>query len=421
MARHVGMPGRTLLLAVVGLVMVPVATGLGVYLLLGAVSPVLRIAAPIAGLWAFATVLRSRPFEKELVAKARGAIGETTVGRALHRLPTGWRVFHDVQLDGENIDHVAVSSRGVFTIESKNYSGRIKVGPAGLYTHGERDDKTVRQAWRQAHRLRNLLGVDVQPVLVFVGRDFGTTRVGTLPVMTADALVPYLLRRSEPTLDLEIGRRVFTVLESLVAGRPRPTTARTQEIDLGAQPMELRTSMSHPLQVVWIPHLPTTGALGMTCALGMRGPSGSRIQWVRDLDTDLARLRSVHRADLLISLMERHEFGLLDVPDLLERAAAAGFDVHHFPMPAASVTPPAGAVAFGALVAGIRSALDGGKRVVLQCRDGYGRSGWVAAVVAATFAGSAEVAMERVRSVQPAAIATSDQEAYVRRWTAKRL
>ena len=89
----------------------------------------LRIAAPIAGLWAFVAILRSRSFKREFVAKARGAIGETTVGRALHRLPAGWRVFHDVQLDRENIDHVVVSNWGVFTIEVKKDSGEMTAPP----------------------------------------------------------------------------------------------------------------------------------------------------------------------------------------------------------------------------------------------------------------------------------------------------
>ena len=329
MAHHVGTPGRTLLQGVVGLVLVPVAAGLGTYLLLGALSPMFRIVAPIAGLWAFVAMLRSRSFKREFVAKARGAIGENFVGRALHRLPAGWRVFHDVQLDHENIDHVVVSNRGVFTIEVKNYSGEMKVGPAGLFTHGQRNDRVVRQAWRQSHRLRMVLDVEVQPVLVFIARDFGTTRVGALPVMGVDALVPWLLGRTDRTLDLEGGRRVFALLETRVAGSPQASTAAVQHADRSAQPMQLRTSASRPLPAAWVANLPTAGALGMTFATGMRGASASRIQWARSLDADLERLRTVHRADVLISLMERHEYGLLEIPDLVLAVALLDRLLHH--------------------------------------------------------------------------------------------
>lgn len=137
--------------AVLGLVLVPIAVGFVAYIALGALSPMFRFAAPLAGLWAMVAVLRSRTFEREFVAKARGAIGESTVGRAVHALPAGWRVYHDVRLEHENVDHVVVGNRGVFTVEVKNDSGRIKIAPSGIYAHGQRNDRVVRQAWRQAH------------------------------------------------------------------------------------------------------------------------------------------------------------------------------------------------------------------------------------------------------------------------------
>ena len=151
----------------------------------------------------------------------------------------------------------------------------------------------------------------------------------------------------------------------------------------------------------------------MTFAPGKRGPSTFGYRWARELDTDLARLRTVHRAHVLISLLEHHEYGLLEVPELLERAEAIGLNVHHFPIPDVSVPPPETAAAFGALVAGIRSELDAGKRVVVHCRGGIGRSGLVAAAVATTYGDSADAAIERVRAVQPKAVETSEQEAYV--------
>ena len=413
MARHHGMPGRTLFQGVVGLTLVPVAIGFGVYFIFGSMHPMLRVAAPIIGIWAIVAVLRSRSFEKEFVAKARGAIGEATVGHALHRLPTGWRVFHDVQLGNENIDHVVVSNRGVFTIEVKNYSGTIKAEPSGIYTHGQRNDRIVRQAWRQAHRLRALLGVDVQPVLVFVGRDFGRTRVGSLPVMPDFALVPWLLDVTERKLDLHTGRRVFAMLESMVTGRPLQRISREEESTGVTEPMGQRASTSNQLQVYWISSLPTLGALGLTFAANVNGQGAVGFESGPALDVDLARLRMVYRADALVSLLERREYGLLHIPDLLERATAEGLGVHQFAIPEASVPPPEDAAAFDALVAGIRSELDKGKRIVLHCRHGCGRSGLVAAVVITTFGDSAEAAIVRLRMAYPEALATQEQEAYV--------
>jgi len=416
MAHHHGTPGRTLVHRVVGLVLVPVAVGFFVYLMLlvlGATNPLFRAIAPLGGLVAGAAVLRSRSFENEFVAKARGAIGENAVGRALHGLPAGWRVFHDVQLEGENVDHVVVGRRGVFSIEVKNYSGRVKVAPSGLYTHGQRNDKVVRQALRQAHRLRDTLGVEVQPVLVFARRDVGVARVGTLPVMDDFTLVPWLLRQDGRELDLETRVRLQTRLATLVAGWRPPPTSPVPTLAPAANPLPVRTSTSHPLQVFWVPSLPTSGALGLTFAPGKRGPSGLGYRWARDLGTDLPRLRETHRADVIVSLMEHHEFAMLEVPDLLERAEAVGLEVHHFPISEASVPAGDQAPAFGALVAGVRSELDAGKRVAVQCSDGIGRAGLVAAVVATTYGDSASTAIARVRQVQPRAMELPDQVSYL--------
>lgn len=257
-------------------------------------------------------------------------------------------------------------------------------------------------------------------MLVFVGRDVPATWVGSLPVMGTASLVAWLLRRAEGALDLETGRRVCDALEALVAGarrRAAVTPAVTAIQD--AKPMTLRTSASHPLQVACVRGLPTHGLLGMTFAPGMRAPSALGHAWLRDLDADLERLRTVHRADLLVSLMDRHEYGLLGVPDLLERAAAAGLETYDFAIATSSVPPPDLSTAFGALVAGVRSELDAGRNVVVQCRDGIGRSGLVTASVATTFGDSVQTALDRVRAVQPRAVEAPAQVAYLAQFVAQ--
>lgn len=62
----------------------------------------------------------------------KGRIGEARVNRVLARLSKkyGGHVIHDVMVLGDDgktsqIDHVYVSNRGVFVIETKNYAGRI--------------------------------------------------------------------------------------------------------------------------------------------------------------------------------------------------------------------------------------------------------------------------------------------------------
>lgn len=61
----------------------------------------------------------------------RGADGESATALALDTLQThGWKTFHDVRWPGRqraNIDHIAVGPGGVFVIDSKNWSGDVRV------------------------------------------------------------------------------------------------------------------------------------------------------------------------------------------------------------------------------------------------------------------------------------------------------
>jgi protein-tyrosine phosphatase len=114
--------------------------------------------------------------------------------------------------------------------------------------------------------------------------------------------------------------------------------------------------------------------------------------------------------------MEDHEYDLLAIPDLRGRARDAGLEVRHFPIADDSVPPPWRGDAFDELVAGIRRALDGGRRVVVHCRGGVGRSGLVAAAVATTYGDDADAAIARVRRAQRWAVETKEQEAYVARF-----
>lgn len=182
----------------------------------------------------------------------------------------------------------------------------------------------------------------------------------------------------------------------------------------------MRTSESDPLRVHWVPDLPAAGALGLTLAPGKHGPSYyDPAGWARDLDADLDRLRHHHRADVLVSLLEDHEYDLLAIPDLRGRARDAGLEVRHFPIADDSVPPPWKEDAFAELVAGIRRAVDDGRRVVLHCRGGVGRSGLVAAAVATTYGDDADAAIARVRRAQPWAVETREQEAYVGRFAGR--
>jgi hypothetical protein len=109
--------------------------------------------------------------------------GEKIVSEELGELVhDGAKVFHDLQGDGFNLDHVIVSDRGIFTVETKTYRKPAK-GTAVIRYDGERLWKNgvesrgdmLTQARAQRHWLRGRLKestgkeLPVRPLIVFPG------------------------------------------------------------------------------------------------------------------------------------------------------------------------------------------------------------------------------------------------------------
>jgi hypothetical protein len=111
-------------------------------------------------------------------AWSKGASGERLAGWFFDRLPRPWRVFHDLPI-GErkaNVDHLVVGPAGVFTVNTKNLAGTVRVTPRTLRVNGARTDflpKAAHEADRASRLLSAALGrhVDVRAVLaIFADR-----------------------------------------------------------------------------------------------------------------------------------------------------------------------------------------------------------------------------------------------------------
>jgi len=105
----------------------------------------------------------------------RGAIGEIEVGQVLDAV-SGWTALHAVPVGtaGSDIDHVIVGPGGVFTINTKNHSGKkIWVAGSRLLVNGHKQDH-IRNSLHEARRAAKLLSasvgfpVTVTPVVVVV-------------------------------------------------------------------------------------------------------------------------------------------------------------------------------------------------------------------------------------------------------------
>lgn len=133
------------------------------------------LGAPLGLLPVFNLLL---PSQRE-VAWRKGAEGEAAVGRKLDGLAPTSRALHDRLIPGSraNIDHILVAPTGVWTVDAKNYTGKIETRRRGteLWVKGRNRSKLLTQAQRQRDVVRGVLArsglanVPVHPSLCFLG------------------------------------------------------------------------------------------------------------------------------------------------------------------------------------------------------------------------------------------------------------
>ena len=98
---------------------------------------VTTVFAAIVAAFCLRGILRIRRQTKLL---EQGRDGERAVGEALDELrEDGCRVFHDIMGDGSNVDHVVLSTRGIFVVETKTISKPPRgTGSANVRVEGDR-------------------------------------------------------------------------------------------------------------------------------------------------------------------------------------------------------------------------------------------------------------------------------------------
>lgn len=108
----------------------------------------------------------------------RGAEGEERVAAILARcLDDGWAVVHDLTIGsrGANLDHLLIGPAGVFTLNTKNLTGRLTVYDRAILQNGQKTafvPSALREARTVQDRLSAASGLDVHAwsVLVLAGR-----------------------------------------------------------------------------------------------------------------------------------------------------------------------------------------------------------------------------------------------------------
>ncbi len=174
----------------------------------------------------------------------------------------------------------------------------------------------------------------------------------------------------------------------------------------------LLNSVNSPLRIDWV-ELPGGGRIGMTLCPGKKLSEGHSGAWDRDLRIDIEAIVK-WGADAVVTLIEEQDFSLLKVPKLGEAVEGAGMQWHHLPIPDVSV--PGDLFENLWVYSGhrLRQMLASGRKVLLHCRGGLGRSGMIAARLLVEMGENPADAMRRVRAARPGAIETWRQERYVR-------
>lgn len=181
-------------------------------------------------------------------------------------------------------------------------------------------------------------------------------------------------------------------------------------------PLPPKTSKSHPLRVDWFrPEvLGVAGALGMTFAPGKTNPRGVHGEHRRSMTEDLNRLAQRERADALVTLMEAPELHANKMDDLGPECRARG--IEHLVLSIRDQSIPTDLHATIALVEDIADRLSAGKRVVVHCRGGHGRTGMIVACVLVALGYNADDAVTVTRATRSGTVHTDAQYDFVRRY-----
>jgi len=179
----------------------------------------------------------------------------------------------------------------------------------------------------------------------------------------------------------------------------------------------MQTSQSSPLRIAEVRVPEHEGRLGLTLCPGKKDRAAG---WNRDLHEDLKAIRN-WGASMIISLIEPHEFELLQVSDLGELVLHFGMKWVHLPIRDVDVPDARFEDGWQDVALEVHRRLDEGERILIHCRGGIGRTGLVAARILVERGCLPGDAIHRVRAVRPGAIETRAQEQYVLGLKAQRL
>ena len=168
-------------------------------------------------------------------SRSKGSIGELKVNRklnSLNRLGDNYQIFHNVTLktfDGTTqIDHILISTHGIFVIETKNLTGWIfggeyqKQWTQVLYKKKYKFQNPIHQNYKHVKALQRLLGTDIGSLVnlvVFVGDCKFKTEMPHNVVKLRE-LLPLIKSYASDILNEENIEKYVTILNDTIDNSP---------------------------------------------------------------------------------------------------------------------------------------------------------------------------------------------------------
>lgn len=174
----------------------------------------------------------------------------------------------------------------------------------------------------------------------------------------------------------------------------------------------MRTSITHPLRIDWLPVEGDEGRIGMTLCPGKYQPISWTGGWDRQLDLDFEALKE-NGTSKLISLVTHEDMELLRVSRLPEVVEASGIEWVHLPLPDCSVPTRKWLWRSVPVFTELQTSISEGERVVVHCMGGLSRAGTFVAIYLYLRGYSMNEAIRRVRTERDARCINAKQEAFL--------
>ena len=171
------------------------------------------------------------------------------------------------------------------------------------------------------------------------------------------------------------------------------------------------TSLTHPLRID-AAKVTNGGLIGMTFCPGKKQPDSISGAWDRDLELDLCVIRD-WSAVAVVTLMEAHELTTYKVERLGALVQKFRMEWHHLPIRDADVPGEPFETQWTRSGPALREHLKQGRRILLHCRGGLGRTGMIAARLLVELGMPPADAIVAVRKARVGAIETDAQERHV--------